>query len=95
MNSFNRHKLEKPSDFMAGHLYEMSSGYHTIRPYYVQVIEIGEDYIITDIPDHHSLKIKIGENWDYHIERFTYIGKLNNSNHHLLMNQNLPTHIRS
>lgn len=88
-----KHILRLPSDFKIGHLYQMSPGYHTRKPYYVQVIEIGEDYIVTDIPERHSTKIKMGENWDYHIRRFTHIDKLDCFNSHLLLNQDhLPSH---
>lgn len=65
---------KKPSDFKTGYVYKMSKGYHIKHPYYVEVIEIGKDFIITSIPELRTLKIKEGENWDYHVDRFQLIG---------------------
>ena len=59
----------KITDFKVGQIYKMSlaSRSHAIKHYYVEIIEVGEDFIVTNIPKMHSLKIFKGNNWDYHI----------------------------
>lgn len=65
-----------PYSFKVGEIYKMSvaSRSHVKSPYYVEITEVGNDYIKTNIPGNHSTKIKIGENWDYHILRMRFVG---------------------
>ena len=69
-------RLEEISKFKVGQIYKMNpaSRSQVKQPYYVEIIEVGEDYIITNIPERHSLKISYGNNWDYHYPRFEYVG---------------------
>ncbi len=80
-----------PSDFSCGEIYKMNvaSRSHVCAPYYVEIIEIGKDFIVTNIPSQHSLKIsKQDGNWDYRIPRMEYVSK-KNTHGHLLLNQNI------
>lgn len=83
--------LKKPSHFKLNHIYRMNVGErsHVKNPYFVEIIDIGKSHITTNIPGNHSLVItKEGDcpNWDYHIERFSYVGD-KEKNGHLLINQ--------
>lgn len=72
-----------------GHVVKMSPGYHTNNPYYVEITDIGEDFIETSIPNEHKLLIRKGTvEWDYHIKRMTIVGTVL-SHGHLLINQEL------
>lgn len=66
----------------------MESGYHTTKPYYVLIKTVAKDFIVTTIPEEHTLEIKVGENWDYHIARMTIVGPIEKYRH-LLYNQEL------
>lgn len=77
------------NDFILGGIYKMKVGSrsHVKVPYYVEVVDIGGDYITTNIPKHHSLTIsRKNGNWEYQTERMQYVG---NSDKHraLLFNQ--------
>ncbi len=62
---------------------------HVTEPYYVEIKEVGKDYIITNIPEEHSLKIseEVG-NWEYQTSRMTLVGT-GNSFKNYLFNQSL------
>ncbi len=70
---FNTPKsFKKPIDFMIGSIYKMqvASRSHVKNPYYVIISNVGVDFIETDIPNHHSLKINYpSPEWEYHIPR--------------------------
>ncbi len=76
--------------FVLNGIYKMSpaSRSHCLHCYYVEIIEIAKDYIVTNIPGMHSLKITKNENWDYQIPRMKYIGT-GHEHAHLLKNQNI------
>lgn len=65
-------------DFKVGQVYKMTvaSRSHVKKPYYVQIVMVGEDFIKTSIPGEHSLIISKDNNWDYHIPRMRYVGNL-------------------
>lgn len=66
-----------PADFKRGQVYQMAvaSRSHVTVPYYVIVMNTGEDFIETGIPDHHNCMIKYpSPEWNYHIPRMKYIG---------------------
>lgn len=68
---------KKPKDFILGATYKMNIGTrsHNKKPYFVRLIGILENGIITEIPGNgHWLRIIKGENWDYHINRLQLIG---------------------
>lgn len=46
---------------------------HVKVPYFVEIVDVGDDYITTSIPGKHELKIDKG-NWDYQTSRMTYVG---------------------
>lgn len=73
-----------PADFILNGIYKIVPGERSYerKSYYVEVIEIGNDFIVTNIPDKHSLIIQ-GPNWEYQTNRMTYIGK----NRDFLFNQ--------
>lgn len=77
-----------PKNFSVGEVYEMfpASRSHVTTSYYIEIIEVGSDYIITSIPEYHSLKISYSNNWDYQIPRMKYIGT-GIEFRHLLFNQ--------
>lgn len=77
--------------FKVGGIYRMhpANRSHVRTPYYVEVIEIGNDFIITNIPGKHSLRIVKGSNWDYHIPRMEFIGTQETHGHLLLNQENL------
>lgn len=85
-----------PLPFEVGDIYKMTvaSRSHVKEPYFVEIIEVGEGYIVTNIPGHHSLKISKSNtggtvnNWDYHIPRMIYVGKKADYDH-LIKNQKL------
>ena len=79
------------ADFQVGQIYKMyvAERSHVSVPYHVEIIEVGEDFIVTNIPDYHSAKIEQNskwENWSYHIPRMEYIGEKKDFGH-LLLNQ--------
>ena len=94
MNLFGRKRIIpfatlRHSDFKPGLIIQMAPGYHTKNPYYVEVIMVEENYIVTHIPDRHQLKIyKDSPEWSYHIRRMTIIGDKANFKH-LLYNQTI------
>lgn len=79
--------MKKPHDFKKGEVYKMNvaSRSHVKSPYYVIIKKVGKDFIVTDIPGHHSLIIN-EDNWDYHIPRMKLIGS-NPFNKLLIYNQ--------
>ena len=81
--------IDQIKDFKEGQIYKMkvASRSHVIEPYYVEIIEVGKDFITTNIPDAHSLKID-EKNWDYHIPRMEFIGDKKEFGH-LIYNQKL------
>lgn len=81
----------KPTDFKVGEIYKMkvASRSHVKKPYYVQIIEVGDDFIKTNIPNKHSLKICKGNgNWEYQTERMEKVGTIK-THLNLLFNQDL------
>jgi len=80
------------NSFREGMILEMSAGYHTRKPYYVEVIYFnpqagyGDIIMTTNIPGKHSLDMRIGNNWEYHYRRMTFIGYKREFGH-LLKNQ--------
>ena len=70
-----------------GDIVKMKPGYHTSKPYYVEILSVSIGYIKTNIPGEHSLEIH-GSNFDYHTKRMTLVGS--KSEHgHLIINQKL------
>ncbi len=74
--------------FKVGQIYLMAVGprSHVKSPYYVEIIEVGKDYIVTNIPGEHALEIEKNNNWDYHIPRMEYVGT-KSTHGHLLLDQ--------
>lgn len=73
----NHMDFTTPKDFKVGDVYKMSvaSRSHVKSPYYVIIKQVTEDFIETDIPGEHSLRIRFGSpEWSYHIPRMTRIG---------------------
>ena len=85
---FNLFKNHFSPQFKIGQIYKMNvaSRSHTKHPYYVEIVDVGKDYIETSIPGYHSLKIARDSNWDYHIPRMQYIGN-NHDATQLIYNQ--------
>lgn len=81
---------KKELKFKVGQIYKMHVAHasHVLNPYYVEIVEVGPDYIVTNIPDKHSLRITKHSNWDYHIPRMVYMG-MKATHGHLLLNQNI------
>jgi hypothetical protein len=76
-------------DFEKNQVYKMSQGYYIKKPYYIYIKEVGKDYIVTDIPSYHSVKITFpSSTWDYQIGRMTFMGYKNKCKN-LLYNQKL------
>lgn len=82
---------KKPQDFIIGQVYKMDVGRksHVRRPYYVIIKDVGPDFIETNIPGKHSLKIQYNAvkdggfasnwnkeetQWQYQVSRMTFIG---------------------
>lgn len=78
-------------EFKEGQIYKMnvSTRSHVKAPYYVEIIETTSNFIVTNIPNMHSLKIEKGINWDYHIPRMEYIGEKETHGHLILNQKNL------
>lgn len=79
-----------PSDFKKGEVYKMAvaSDSHVKSPYYVVINDVGKNFIVTDIPYKHTVKIKYPSyEWDYHIPRMTLAGNWE-EDRKLLYNQN-------
>ena len=76
--------------FKPGQIYKMNvaARSHVKNPYFVEILKVKENFIITNIPGHHSLKIEKGCNWDYHIPRMQYVGE-KETHGHLILNQKL------
>lgn len=57
----------------------VASRSHVKEPYYVEIEEVGLDYIITHMKDggYHSLKISKNNNWSYHIPRMELVQDCN------------------
>lgn len=68
--------MKQPYNFKKGEVYKMDVAERSSvkHPYYVIIKDVGIDFIVTDIPGKHSLKITKGNNWDYHTPRMTFIG---------------------
>ncbi len=48
---------------------------HVVKPYYVEILKVSSDEIITNIPGEHKLSIsKKNGNWEYQLSRMTIIG---------------------
>lgn len=60
---------------------------HEVSPYYVVVVEKGEDYFITAIPEKHELIVR-DSNFNYHLDRCKIVGNLK-THGSLLYNQKL------
>ena len=65
-------RLSQIKQFKVGQIWEMIpwERSHVKKPYPVEIVEIGDDYIVTSIPKGHELKISFDNNWDYHFPRF-------------------------
>lgn len=81
MGLFKRSKGDKPytADFCKGQIWKMlpTDRSHVTKPYYVEILEVSDGRIVTNIPGEHSLEItKHGKNpnWDYHIKRMVFEG---------------------
>lgn len=81
MSILSKNKTFKVDNFVfqAGQIFKMNvaARSHVNHPYYVEIIEVGENYIVTNIPGEHSLKITkegTNPNWSYHIPRMVYVG---------------------
>jgi len=65
--------------FRAGQILEFCPGYHTTKPYFVEIIyynkdaKDGETIMITKIPNEHECIMTVGENWGYHSRRIENI----------------------
>ena len=82
--------------FLVNHIYKINptNQSHVKTHYYVEIIETGYGYIITNIHEYHSLVIDktiTNENWSYHIPRMEYVGSYKDYKH-LLFNQNNLLH---
>jgi len=67
--------MELNSKIVHGCIVKMAPGYHTKKPYYVEILRASKDEVITNIPGHHKLSItRNGGAWEYHLKRMTYIG---------------------
>ncbi len=77
-------------EFIVGEVYKMNvaSRSHVTKPYYVIIEEVGKNYIITNIPNEHSLIISKDTNWDYQVPRMDYVG-CDEESKKLLYNQDL------
>lgn len=82
--------MKYPKDFKIGEVYKMKVGSHSHvkHPYFVEIIDVDEKSITTNIPGEHSLNIELGKNWEYHIPRMEFVGTIS-SHPHLLLNQKL------
>lgn len=81
----------KLSQFRKGQIYKMNpaSRSHVDKPYYIEILKTGFNFIITNIPEYHSLKIEYPSfKWDYHIPRMEYIGD-DSEARKLIYNQNI------
>lgn len=79
------------NDFIVTDIWRMlpTDRSHVSQPYYVEIIQVSEGGIVTNIPGKHKLFItKFGDspNWDYHIKRMEYVGTSKDFGH-LLSNQ--------
>lgn len=86
---------EKESAFREGLVIKMCPGYHTTKPYYVEVLFYdikakvnGGIRMVTSIPGEHECKMTIGSNWEYHYRRMSIMGDKSKFGH-LLLNQKL------
>lgn len=66
----------------------LASRSHVSSFYFVEILEVNDDKIVTNIPGKHSLVISKDNNWDYHIPRMKYIGHKAQYGY-LIMNQKL------
>lgn len=90
------HELEEstktPNDFNVGEVYQMAVAKHSHvkSPYYIIIKEVGSYWIVTDIPNEHSLKItQKSYEWNYHIPRMKLIGTDEKSKSLIYGQQNL------
>lgn len=86
--------LVPDSEIKNGLVIKMAPGYHTRKPYYVEVLffypeaKEGQLKMITGIPGQHRLSMVVGSNWEYHHKRMEIIG-MKSEFGHLLHNQSL------
>lgn len=84
----------RENQFEVGQIIKMSPGYYTKNPYYVEVVyynptaKEGQVKMTTNIPGHHKLDMRIGNNWEYHYRRMTIVGD-KSKHEHQLRNQDL------
>lgn len=85
-------------DFAAGMVVKMNVGSrsHVTQPYYVLITFYdekanmkGQLKMITTIPEQHSCRMIIGENWEYHLERMELMGDMASFGHLLYNQKNL------
>jgi len=70
-----------------GAIIKMDAGYYTKSPYYIEVLEVTPDKIVTNIPGEHKLEMK-GSTLEHHLKRMTYIGHKDRYGY-LIQNQKL------
>lgn len=77
-----------------GEILEFYPGYHTEKPYFVEVVfwnpnaKVGQIKMVTQIPGHNSCEMMVGSNWEYHRKRIMNI-YYKPYHTHLLYNQDL------
>ena len=86
MRLFKKKEQLELKDIKVGDILKFTNGYHIKKAYYAEVIEVGDQYFITSIPDYHTLKISLDNNWEYHSKRMEYMG-IKSQNDFLLYNQ--------
>ena len=90
--SRNKDKSILPlSKFKVGQIYKMEPGYYTKNPYYIEIVHVDKESIVTYIPGHHSLHMKeFSGTWNYQTKRMTLVGDIKVSTDYvLLLNQPL------
>lgn len=82
----------KPSDFTTGEIYKVAVACRSqvCSPYYVEIIDVGVDYITTDLPKSACFRCydKTHE-WFYHITRMKLVGSDEESRKLLLSQKNV------
>jgi hypothetical protein len=82
----------KPLFFEVGEVWWMkpTPRSHVKTPYLVLIKWVTPNYIVTDIPGHHSLKIQyLSPEWFYHIPRMEYYGDTDFNRERVLNQKNL------
>lgn len=73
----------KPNDFKVGQIIKMAPGWYTENEYYIEVVFVAENFIVTNIPKHsaHVFDYRDLGTWEVQTKRMTIMGDKSDFGH--------------